>query len=162
MVLRLVVEQKPPPDEQRTIRHGRQLARRDREKRGWFTKTPDSVNNLVTCAVLWLAPWHADHYPGRLRLIQAVLGRSRTQQAVSAWRTGKALIPPWAARALASGIRTRCEAGLALVAELEAHADWLEANPVNGANLRAMRAAGLKPSGLGARGRMAADPAPPE
>jgi hypothetical protein len=161
MTLRLILTGAPWGKRNALPRYDREQRWRYRASARALPKHNELVNQLPNRAILWLAPWDTRDYPGRQRLIAAFLGRSVTRQGIWCWRAGKALLPAWAARAWVSAIRTRCEIGLAIAAELEAHAEQMERDPAHGRNLRAMRASGVAPGGLGARGRLALRDAAP-
>lgn len=77
----------------------------------------------------WCFQW-ADHdYPGRQKGFLALLPRSYTRQAMWTWRSGVRRMPAAVARSLADYIRSRCETGMQIVADLEAHADAIDAEP---------------------------------
>jgi hypothetical protein len=152
-----------------TPHYARQRARRRGDVSLYLTgnrELPFTSRNSASAApadgaARWLAPWDARHYPGRLRLLRAVIGGNVTDRTVWRWRSGGRALPVWAAVALIGGIEARCETGARLVAALRAHIAVMAARPKPGDRFRALRAAGVGPPGLGARGKMrSADPSP--
>jgi hypothetical protein len=153
MVLRLTTLNSIPDAERRLIRFRRQTARCP--KSGQISAVNDRHSNIAAGrAALWIAPWDTRHYPGRYRLLVEFLGRAYTAHGMLHWRRGTTPQPAWAARAWSAAIRARCAVGLAIANDLDAHAAAMEANPPHGANLRKDRAAGVAPSGIGARGKL--------
>lgn len=87
---------------------------------------PHSVPNRFRLACNWIAPWSVFSYPGHVRIILAVLGRSITDSAVGRWKRDDPGAPVWAATAIRDYIRHRCEVGLGLVDHLNAYIDERE------------------------------------
>jgi len=162
MVLNLKVEAKPPASERRTIRYARQKARRSTDNRGCETTAIDgdlhNATRIAERASRWAAPWTVRRYPGRERLLRAIMGRSVTVQMINAWRSGERPLPVWAALALADAIERRATVGLQIALELVRYAEHKTAadaaKPSRGAWWKRLRGAGVAPSGLGARGKM--------
>jgi hypothetical protein len=97
------------------------------DQRKWYR--PSAVPPALTAhtglfdrALCWSWPWTRRGYPGLRRGLLASLPGSYTWPAVRHWRTGRTPIPAAVADAMAAQVEARCEAGLALVAELRAHA----------------------------------------
>lgn len=144
---------RPGSYESPSARHARQLARRHPIELICATSGSPLPHHLTADTVRWLAPWDVRHYPGRQRVVIAALGRWVTPQTVNHWRSRCGiLLPSWAARAWSAAIKLRCEAGLAIAAQLDAHADAMDARPPRPSNLPQLRAAGR--TGIGARGKM--------
>jgi hypothetical protein len=73
----------------------------------------------VSAVFAWIAPWSRWDYPGRRRLVQALLPRAVTWGAVQHWYRGRRPLPADIATAWAQHIRSRCRRGNEL-------ADWLD------------------------------------
>ena len=86
-------------------------------------------SSLVGRAIFWLSPWSARRYPGLRVIGLGLLDFRVTWRAVLNWRSGFRPFPAWAARAWADAMESRCMTGLALVAELRAHAHKMDAKP---------------------------------
>lgn len=131
-------------EERKHIRQARIPAR----KRADVRKNVISLH-FVERAVLWLAPWRLHFYPGRLRIIGEVFGKT-TRPHVWRWRHGLTPLPSWAARAMADAISLRCAAGMEIVGELRRHAEEMDSKPRQpGAHLRG----NSRLRGLGRRGQ---------
>lgn len=85
-------------------------------------RTPSASSTLLARASTWLLPWTRDEYPGRHKGIVLALKGCRAFGTLRAYAKGKRRLPEAIALMLADLIRARVEAGLALVAELEAYA----------------------------------------
>lgn len=77
---------------------------------------------LFERAGLWFWPWTVRNYPGKHRGFLALLCRPVTWQAVQHWLAGRTRLPSDIALGLADTIQRRCQAGLALAAELREYA----------------------------------------
>lgn len=85
-----------------------------------------SGRTVTDRAVLWLLPWKITGYPGIAKGIRELTGIAWST--LKGYRTGRRPIPGRVARIFSDIIRSRCEAGLAICAELDA----IEANYVSG------------------------------
>lgn len=106
------------------------------------------TDGLCFRATRWLAPWSlqqgsVDIYPGRTRLILAVLACSATWRTIGRWTDGTIPLPAYAARAMAAEITRQVEGGSVLVAELLAHAEAQDRRPGRAAHLLPARRAKL-------------------
>lgn len=81
-----------------------------------------------TVNALW--PWSRHDYPGRQRGFLSSIGRPLTWGAVKHWRSGRNRLPAWAARAMAGQLEERARIASGLAAELQAHADRMDATPM--------------------------------
>ena len=157
MTLRLVLTGMAKSLGQPRPRHGRKIARRpvggDYENISKLLTKCVRISDMSRSAALWLAPWAAYEYPGRGRILRAATGRAVTGEAINHWQAGRYNLPVWAALAWAGVIEARAQTGLRIAAELRAYAVEPRDPPRSGWNLRSLRADGVGPGGLGARGR---------
>jgi hypothetical protein len=103
-------------------------------------ETRESValsDTLPAKACAWCIPWSNKSFPGHYVGILSILGL-RSASTLKYWKHN-GQIPAWAARRLASYIRTRATAGVLLAEQLEAHATLKEAEPSKVTQLRKPR-----------------------
>lgn len=77
---------------------------------------------LIYRAIRWACPWTKADFPGLHRVALGLLPRAYTRQAIQHWQKGRAPTPPDVSEALAAHIESHCYAGLAIAAQLRAHA----------------------------------------
>ena len=85
--------------------------------------------SLCARALIWLFPWQWRAYPGLKRGSLGLAGHSVVWQSIHSWRTGHRTLPAWYADILAETIKTRSQAGMELVAELESYSALKKATP---------------------------------
>lgn len=89
-------------------------------------KVSPPVPTPFQLACEWILPWSVFSYPGHMRGILGILGRSLTYRSVSHWKRGVVKAPVWAVAGIRDYIRHRCEVGLGLVDQLNAYIDERE------------------------------------
>ena len=85
---------------------------------------------IMDRALLWCFPWSNMDYPGVMRGALSLIPFAKAYSTISNWRHGVSDPPDAALVATAAFIRSRCAAGLALAAEIDAELTLRNSKPV--------------------------------